>query len=197
MPIRAISFLKNLADMPVTWEHAAFLGLLLYAGPYLGGLFTGFFMFSSQAVANRESEEFGIKRIVTQVRDELYQTSKATMEKYPDNLFELKSMELELSFVIKRSDKSSTEGNAKLVAVGAETEFSKEKIQKIKLSMGAIQPKPQRVSPSRVPLLPGEEVLTPKPTPLGTNIEQPRPVEAGSGTTSLPKAIETLEGGTK
>lgn len=145
----ALSKLKEAGEAQVALKHVLVLVLLIVATPNLVELVKS--QFYSLETANSEDSSYGIKRIITKVREELYETSLETKKKYPEDLFALKSMELDLSFVVKASRRKKQGAEVELIAVESESQVSQEKIQRIKLIMGAKEAPAHRVKPSEKP----------------------------------------------
>jgi hypothetical protein len=146
----ALSKLKELGEFPVEFRHLFLLVLLIMATPNLLELIKS--QIHRPEISNSEESSYGIQKIITKVRDELYETSLETANKYPDDLFVLKSMELDLSFVVKTSKSAKQGAEIELITVGSESQVSQEKVQRIKLVMGAKEATLHRAKPTDKPV---------------------------------------------
>ena len=99
----------------------------------------------------KDSAELGVQDLIEKVKSELIKTEQKRIDAEQAPLFELKDFELEVSFVVKTSNKESGKAEFEVVTVGGETEFSSEKIQKIKLHMTAVQPQLRQAASSMAP----------------------------------------------
>lgn len=158
MLFEALSQLKESGETPVALKHLFVLVLLILAAPNVTELVNR--QVRGGETKNEEASGYEIKQIITKVRDELYETSLETKKKYPEDLFALKSMELDLSFVVKSKKKDTQRAKVELLAVESESEFSKEKTQRIKLIMTATEPPSHRAEPLRQPVGWKEDVKT-------------------------------------
>jgi hypothetical protein len=80
----------------------------------------------------------GIDALAEKVRSELENLESWRQSNGKAALFELKDFDLEVSFVVKQSNKAKGELTAEVITVGGEAEHSKEATQKVVLHMGVI-----------------------------------------------------------
>jgi hypothetical protein len=113
----------------------------------------------------KDSAELGVQDLIEKVKSELIKTEQSRVDAGQAPLFELKDFELEISFVVKTSDKESGKAEFEVVTVGGETEFSSEKIQKIKLHMTAVQPQLRQAASSTAPPAVEDSAIISDPPP--------------------------------
>jgi hypothetical protein len=95
---------------------------------------------SSQEVAAID-EGYPIAEVIEDVRDELLSAQRKWNKEGGMPLFELQHFDLELAFVVRRTESASAEANFELIAVGGESQVNQERVQRIKLHMTALQAK--------------------------------------------------------
>ncbi|MGH9494374.1 MAG: trypco2 family protein, partial [Candidatus Sulfotelmatobacter sp.] len=94
-----------------------------------------------------ESTPLGIDTLAEKVRSEMENIETWRQSNGKAALFELKDFELEISFVVKRSNKVKGDLEAEVVTVGGESEHSKEATQKVVLHMGVIPAESVKIAP--------------------------------------------------
>jgi len=91
-------------------------------------------------------EGLGIAKLIEDVKSELITSDENRRSQGLPALFQVRSFDLEINFVVKARRKGQVGIDYEVVAVGGESEVSSEKVQKIVLHMDAASPEniPQR-----------------------------------------------------
>ena len=129
----------------------------------LAGL-TGWMVFrwEMEPVALEDSSRgLGIQTLVSQLRHELEQMEEDRLTHERGALFKVKDFDLELSFVIRKSQKDSAEIHPEVVTVGSEREFGRENTNKITLHMELVPPELVIIRPSEKPITGSDIVQLP------------------------------------
>jgi hypothetical protein len=106
-----------------------------------------------------EPERLGIEDLTRKVKAELQQLEFDRITKNEETLFRLKDFDLEVSFIIKASQKQKGEVKTEVVVVGAEQEHSREAVHKITLHMEMVPPHPAVIPFSDKQFNPSSEVI--------------------------------------
>lgn len=93
-----------------------------------------------RSVESELKDGLGITELIEGVKSELIRSDENRRSSGLPPLFEVKSFDLELNFLVKSSRKGLAGINYELVAVSGETEVSSERVQKILLHMDAAKP---------------------------------------------------------
>jgi len=94
-------------------------------------------------VSGGETYQYGIKEIIRAVRAELVATQDTLVANEEEALFQVETFDIELSFVVAQGAKASANVDApQFLVVGADTEYKKEQIQKIRLHLSVDKPPP-------------------------------------------------------
>ncbi len=84
-----------------------------------------------------EDAGYPINAMIQQVRDELLAAEGSFNDKGEDPMFQVKHLDLELAFTVKRTNSASADGKFQLVAVSSDTQTATENVQRIKLHLEA------------------------------------------------------------
>jgi len=112
------------------------------------------FLFIALSIWNRPppmptlDEGLGISDLIARVRQELAESEKRRINEEKAALFNVKSFDLEIGFVVRaqRTEKGGVE--YRFVAVEGESTLSSERIQRVMLHMQAVEPRKGSVSES-------------------------------------------------
>jgi len=78
-----------------------------------------------------DNRDINLRDLICVVRNELEGMEKNRLEQKKDTLFQLKSMEIELSFVVENSDSAQGGIDLKIIKLGAAENLKTSEIQKI------------------------------------------------------------------
>lgn len=82
-----------------------------------------------------DNRVLGIKKLVSDVKSELYELEKDRIEKQEASLFEVTGFDLEISFVAKAGSQQKSGVEYQIVTADSEIQYGIEKIQKLTLHM--------------------------------------------------------------
>lgn len=98
----------------------------------------------------QENSGLGIEQVLTQVKSELNAASAKEKDNAP--MFDVKSFDLELNFIVRKGESGSADVKTEVVSIGGRTESSSETVQKIKLHMEpVVTDKRETGKPSGIP----------------------------------------------
>jgi len=109
----------------------------------------------------QKDEGLGVAKLIQDVKSELIRSDEDRRNQGLPALFQLRSFDLEINFVVKASRKGQVGLKYEVVAVGGESEVSSEKVQKIVLHMDAAAP--EKHTAAAQPSVEGQD----QPTTLG------------------------------
>jgi len=113
-------------------------------------------------------EGLGIAKLIEDVKSELITSDENRRSQGLPALFQVRSFDLEINFVVKARRKGQVGIDYEVVAVGGESEVSSEKVQKIVLHMDAASP--EKHTAKAQPSVEGQD----QPTTIG-NIPPDKP----------------------
>jgi len=116
--------------------------------------------FRSPAVSETDAG-LGLQTLVGQLRSELERMEEDRQSHERGALFEVKNFDLELSFVIKKSEKNKAEFETELATIGTERELGRENTDKITLHMELVPPESVVIHPAAVPVTGPDIVVLP------------------------------------
>ncbi|MCB0304640.1 MAG: hypothetical protein KDI38_12770 [Calditrichaeota bacterium] len=94
----------------------------------------------------------GIKELIRLVKKELQDSELELERKHEAALFNIKTFDLEISFVVRVAYTQKGMLEYQFITVDSEFESGSEKIQRIQLHMEVVQPETVRIKPSATPL---------------------------------------------
>jgi len=127
------------------WGHAALASACLALG-WLLGLLTSISYTSEQIDTGLGRPDIG--EIIYDIQDDLARFGARRVREDMPKLFSAKSMEVELSFVVKRDVKAGGRVEYKPVLVESGATYAKEQVQREKLMLEAAEPGIQITPPS-------------------------------------------------
>lgn len=101
-----------------------------------------------ESLHSREDGGIGIPALVQQVREELIASDIQRTQANMPSLFTAKSVDLEISFVAKKSDTLGSKVTLQVVDVDAKRTISSEQAQKMTIHLDIQQPEELSISPS-------------------------------------------------
>jgi hypothetical protein len=107
-------------------------------------MFLGYKHWIKEAGGSTKNEGLGIDDLLQGVKAELTKAERHRIEIGEAPLFEVKTFDLEVNFLVKATTKEKGEVEYSFVTVGAESEVSAERVQKITLHMAAVQEEKMR-----------------------------------------------------
>lgn len=132
------------------------LVLALAAG---AGYFAGMRSSSGLPRFGSEEQHLGVNELIGTLRAELSDLKLDRIRNREDALFQLDTLDLEIAFVVKASDKKKGEFSYEVVTLGTETEQAREKTHRLTLHLITIPPQ-RVVSPTTdLSLTPGDRVI--------------------------------------
>jgi hypothetical protein len=120
----------------------------------VGALFIGYivahiFSSSSPTLGGDEStSKIGIPELVGEVRKELIQSDLQRTKDNTPALFVAKSVELEISFVVKKADSAGSKISLEVVNLEGKRQVSSEKTQKMTLHLDIQEPQEVSIPPT-------------------------------------------------
>jgi hypothetical protein len=139
---------KLITLAPNTRERMLFVGAAVM-GFVLGLVAENMLASRGSTTVLRENSGIGIPAFVEQVRKELIASDIQRMKANMPALFIAKSVDLEISFVAKKSDSAGAKLSLEVVDVDAKRDISSEKTQKMTLHLDIQQPEQLNIPPSQ------------------------------------------------
>lgn len=121
--------LKHLEPKPRAWLPA----LIFSAGALVGLVMA--LVWDVKGIEDAPGKAIGIPTLVEQVRSELIESERERVRKGQPPLFEMKSVDIEVAFVVKRTDKLGAKFSVSVVDLDAARDFSSEKTHRMTLHL--------------------------------------------------------------
>jgi len=118
-------------------------------GGFILGLTTDRVFSRGSAASLTDDGGIGIPTLVEQVRQELIASDIRRTQSNMPALFTAKNVDLEISFVVKKSDSVGSKLALRVIDVDAKRSISSEKAQKMTLHLEIQQPEELNIPPSR------------------------------------------------
>ncbi len=103
-------------------------------------------------------QELQIEQVVREVKRQLEAAGKDRLVNNEATLFKLKDFEMEISFLVRHSERSGTEGKFEPIAVDNDLQLDSERTQRLKLHWDAATDVVKRVPPSKIPVVAGAPI---------------------------------------
>jgi hypothetical protein len=120
-------------------------------------------------ISSEEDRSLDVSKLIRQVQDEISKSEDERRDKGIPPMFELKTFELEINFVVRKSTTQTGTANLELVTVDNQLESGAEKVHKIKLVMDTLDSYEGDAPPSDPQTLPSGKIIGKPPPALPNN----------------------------
>jgi hypothetical protein len=134
--------IKDFLQRNLTVKHAMLVVIIIAAIFYTSKMIMGKAQFTENNATRCDTCGIGITDLVREVKKELTQLEDSMVHRNENEMFRLKDMEMEISFVVRQTTSGKMGGSYEVVTVEGSRENSNEKVQKLVLHWNASEIKP-------------------------------------------------------